>query len=171
MHDFLANNTVFHPIWDPPSTKDSDKKQVLKYIDYSSLNTRFTNRTTNDLLSKATFVLFSSAAIHDRKETMPRETTTEKISANPYWCFSMGVRVVCGFPEENWKLEKEKQGKGLELTQGIGKKCVVFLRFLGFLPQWWLEFSSQDVFHCFEGEISIPFLLPSCSDQTDNLGL
>ena len=72
-------------------------------------------------LLTTTFVLFNSAAIHDRKEARPRETTMEKLNAKPYWCFSIGGgggvldggTVLFG----RWLESRENRQQGLELTQ------------------------------------------------------
>jgi hypothetical protein len=64
-------------------------------------------------LLKATFVLLSSAAIHDRKETTPRETTIDKISANPYWRFSMGFCLCLLYPVEKFEVRKKTGEKRL----------------------------------------------------------
>ena len=72
------------------------KKEKEKNINKCSTCEPMTLLTT-------TFVLFNSAAIHDRKEARPRETTMEKLNAKPYWCFSMCGGGDCALWEVAWK--------------------------------------------------------------------
>ena len=74
-------------------------------------------------LLTTTFVLFNSAAINDRKEARPRETTMEKLNAKPYWCFSIGGECSLG-----GGLKVEKTGnKAWNLLKRKGKYSLLLV--------------------------------------------
>lgn len=54
------------------------------------INPRLKTKDSFELSRLRTLILLVSAAMHETKETTPREATTETVSTKPYWCFSMG---------------------------------------------------------------------------------